>query len=319
MALSPHPPPLPSALLDPAVRAAVQRAASAHRGTRWTGSGFTDLADRGYHPCGIFQGTPFSVFAKLSAAADAHAQFSTELAGLRLLHDRAGAAVPVPVADGVLAVPPSSTLLLFEALPERLPGDRSPADWRSIGRALATLHAVPGPAFGLDTNGYFGPFPQPNAPVQPSNWTTFYAQRRLLPNLRLATDSGHLPASVATGIEQIIRRLPALAGPEPRPALLHGDAQQHNFVSTPAGAVLVDAAPYFGHPELDLALLGYFHPVPQHVFDGYTEVRPIDDGFPGRRELWRLFAYLAVVAATGGTTLGRQFLTRLDQAVTSYR
>jgi fructosamine-3-kinase len=319
VALSPHPPPLPPSLLDPAVRAAVRRAASAHRGARWTCTGFTDLADRAYHPCGIFQGTPFSVFAKLSAAADAHAQFSTELAGLRLLHGRAGVTVPVPVADGVLAVPPSSTLLLLEALPERPPEARAPEDWRSIGRALATLHAVPGPAFGLNTNGYFGPIPQDNAPVRANNWTTFYAQRRLLPHLRLATDSGHLPARVATGIEQIIRRMPALAGPEPRPALLHGDAQQHNFVSTAAGAVLVDAAPYFGHPELDLALVGYFHPVPQHVFDGYTELRPIDDGFPGRRELWRLFAYLAVVSATGGTVLGRQFLTRLDQAVTSYR
>ena len=83
--------------------------------------------------------------------------------------------------------------------------------------------------------------------------------------------------------------------------------------------MLVDAAPYFGHPELDLALLGYFHPVPQYVFAGYTELRPIGDGFPQRRELWRLFAYLAVLSATGGTALGRQFLTRLDQAVTSYR
>ncbi len=312
MALS-HP------LLDPAVRAAVQRAASAHRGTHWTGTGFTDLADRAAHPCGIFQGRPFPVFAKLSTATDAAQQFTAELAGLRLLRGLAGVQVPVPVADGLIAVPPSARLLLFEALPERPPGARTPADWRAIGRALATLHGVPGPEFGLGRNGYFGPLPQDNTPVRPDSWATFYAQRRLLPHLRLATDSGYLPAHLADGIEQIARRLPALAGPPPRPALLHGDAQQHNFVSTPAGAVLVDAAPYFGHPELDLALLGYFHPVPQHVFDGYAEVRPIGDGFPQRRELWRLFAYLAVLSATGGTALGRQFLTRLDQAVTSYR
>jgi fructosamine-3-kinase len=319
VALSPHPPPLPPSLLDPAVRAAVQRAASAHCGTRWTGTGFTDLNDRAAHPCGIFQGTPFPVFAKLSTAAGAAAQFTAELAGLRLLHDLAGVAVPVPVADGVIAVPPSARLLLFEALPERLPDARSPEDWRSIGRALAILHAVPGPAFGLNTSGYFGPLPQDNASVDPDSWTIFYAERRLLPHLRLAMDSGHLPAALAAGIERIIGRLPALAGPEPQPALLHGDAQQHNFVSTPAGAVLVDAAPYFGHPELDLALLGYFDPVPRHVFDGYSELRPIDGGFPQRRELWRLYAYLAVLSATGGTPFGRQFLARIDQAVTSYR
>jgi fructosamine-3-kinase len=306
-------------LLGPEVRAAVQQAATAHRGTRWTGTGFTDLDDRAAHPCGIFHGAPFSVFAKLSTAADGTAQFTAELAGLRLLHDLAGVAMPMPVADSPIAVPPGGHLLLLEALPERRPAARTPEDWRSIGRALATLHAVPGPAFGLSSNGYFGPLPQDNAPVHPDSWTTFYAQRRLLPHLRLATDSGHLPASLADGVLRLAHRLPALAGPEIRPALLHGDAQQHNFVSTPAGAVLVDPAPYFGHPELDLALLGYFHPVPRHVFDGYTELRPIDSGFPERRELWRLFAYLAVLSATGGTPLGQQFLARLDEAVTSYR
>ena len=313
MALSHHP------LLDPAVRAAVQQAASAHRGPRWAGTGFTDVSDRAAHPCGIFHGTPFPVFAKLSTAPGAAAQFTAELAGLRLLHDLAGVMVPVPVADGVIPVPPSAHLLLSEALPERLPGARTPADWRAIGRALATLHGVTSPEFGLSRNGYFGPLRQDNTPAHANRWTTFYAERRLLPHLRLATDSGHLPATLAAGIERIIARLPALAGPEPRPALLHGDAQQHNFVSTPAGAVLVDPAPYFGHPELDLALLGYFHPVPQHVFDGYTELRPIDAGFPERRELWRLFAYLAVLSVAGGTPFGRQFLPRLDQAVTSYR
>lgn len=312
MALS-HP------LLDPAVRAAVQRAASAHRGARWTCTGFTSLDDRAAHPCAVFHGTPFPVFAKLGTAADAAAQFTAELAGLRLLHDLAGVAVPVPVADGVLAVPPTA-LLLSEALPERPPAARTPADWRSIGRALATLHGVSGPEFGLaSATGFFGPLPQDNTPVRPDGWALFYAERRLSPNLRRAADSGHLPANLAAGVAQIIRRLPALAGPEPPPALLHGDAQQHNFVSTPAGAVLIDPAPYFGHPELDLALLGYFDPVPQHVFDGYTELRPIDDGFPQRRELWRMFAYLAVLASTGGMPLGRQFLTRLDQAVADCR
>jgi fructosamine-3-kinase len=305
-------------LLRPAVRGVIEQAATAHRGPRWTCTGFTSLDDRAAHPCGILHGTPFAVFAKLSTAAEAGAQFTAELAGLRLLHDRAGVAVPVPVAAGLLAVPPGGHLLLFEALPERPPGARTPADWRSIGRALATLHGVAGPEFGLGSNGYFGPLPQDNTPVRPNDWATFYAERRLLPHVRLARDSGHLPTSLADRLTRLAGRLPSLAGPQPGPSLLHGDAQQHNFVSTPVGAVLVDAAPYFGHPELDLALLGYFDPVPGHVFDGYAELRPIDDGFAQRRELWRLFAYLAVVSAPGGAPLRRQFLARLDHAVASY-
>jgi hypothetical protein len=54
--------------------------------------------------------------------------------------------------------------------------------------------------------------------------------------LRAAVDSGHLPQALAARVGDIAARLPALAGPEPRPSLLHGDAQQNNFVSTAAGA-----------------------------------------------------------------------------------
>jgi fructosamine-3-kinase len=114
-------------------------------------------------------------------------------------------------------------------------------------------------------------------------------------------------------------RLPVLAGPEPRPSLLHGDAQQHNFVSTEAGAVVIDAAPYYGHPEADLALVGYFRPVPDDVLDAYRDILAVDRGFPERRELWRLAAYLAVVAVAGDGPIGRQYLDRLAGAVRRYR
>ncbi|WP_432980498.1 hypothetical protein [Dactylosporangium sp. CA-233914] len=40
-------------------------------------------------------------------------------------------------------------------------------------------------------------------------------------------------------------------------------------------------------------------PVPGSLFDGYRVVRAIDDGFAGRRELGRLYGYLAVVAVDG--------------------
>ena len=114
-------------------------------------------------------------------------------------------------------------------------------------------------------------------------------------------------------------RLGSVCGPEPRPALLHGDAQQNNFVSTHDGAVMVDSCPYFGHPEIDLAHVDYFQSVPEELFDGYREVLLIDAGFAGRRELWRLFAYLVVISVDGDTPLGRAFLTRLDDALRLYR
>ena len=268
----------------------IENAASAHVGRPWVVDGFTDLNERASHPCGVLHGQPFSVFVKLSLAENGRQQFTAELAGLTLMRQRAQIVTPTPVGPGVVAVDRGS-LLLFEALSERVPEARQRDDWRSIGHTLAALRQVRDERFGLDElNGFFGPLAEDNRPVTSNRWADFYAERRIVPLLRSAVDSGSLPVEVAAGVERLIPRLPALCGPEPRPALLHGDAQHHNFLSAPGGAVIVDAAPYFGHPEIDLALIDYFGPVPDDVFEAYQEVAPIDPGFGVRRELWRVFA-----------------------------
>jgi fructosamine-3-kinase len=197
---------------------------------------------------------------------------------------------------------------------------RSTADWHRIGCALARLHQVHDTRFGLASfDGFFGPLPQDNRPVGSNRWVDFYTQRGLVPQLRRAVDCGHLPPGLAADVQRVIGRLPALCGPQPRPSLLHGNAQQNNVVSTPSRAVLIDTAPSFGHPEIDLAMLDYFQPVPAAVFDAYREVAAIDAGFAERRDLWRLAGYLAVVAVDGATPFGRRILIRLTDAVRRYR
>ena len=94
--------------------------------------------------------------------------------------------------------------------------------------------------------------------------------------------------------------------------------QQNNFISTADGAAVIDVAPYFGHPEADLALVDYFSPVHPEVLRAYGELGPLDPGFAGRRELWRLHAYLAVIAVDGAGAFGRSFLPRLADAVRRY-
>lgn len=115
-----------------------------------------------------------------------------------------------------------------------------------------------------------------------------------------------------------MQRLPELAGPDPGPHLLHGDAQHHNFLSTDVGAVVIDASPYFGHPEIDLALLDYFTTVPPESWSAYNEIRPIDPGFEQRRELWRVFAYLGILTVDSDTAFGRSFRPRLQAALDRY-
>ncbi|WP_433052560.1 fructosamine kinase family protein [Dactylosporangium sp. CS-033363] len=72
----------------------------------------------------------------------------------------------------------------------------------------------------------------------------------------------------------------------------------------------------YGHPEADLALVDYFAPVREALFDGYREVQAIEEGFAQRKELWRLHGYLAVVDVEGARST---FLPRVAEAVARVR
>jgi fructosamine-3-kinase len=64
---------------------------------------------------------------------------------------------------------------------------------------------------------------------------------------------------------------------------------------------------------MDLAQTDLFQPVPADVYDGYRDVRPIDPGFWERRNLWRVWGYLASVAVEG-----QGYVEKLAGAVSSY-
>ena len=307
------------------MRREIEHEISLHLGRTWGLEHFTDLNDRASHPAGLLHGPGLSVFAKLGRSDHARPQFESELRGLAVLRERGHVRTPMAIAGGLVPTPRGNVLLL-EDLGEIPTGKRTPDDWRAIGRSLATLHRVQGERFGSAHDagsepgaGYFGPIRQDNRPVASNRWDDFYRERRLEPALRSARDSGFLPTELGAGVELLCARLASVCGPEPRPALLHGDAQQNNFVSTRDGAVMVDACPYFGHPEIDLAHVDYFQSVPDELFDGYREVLLIDAGFAGRRELWRLYADLAMITVDGDSAFGRAFLTRLDDALHLYR
>lgn len=305
-------------LTTAAARNAIEGVVSGHLGRAWHIDDSTDLAERSSHPAMILRGDGLAVFAKLASGPGARKQVAAELSDLNLIGTLADVAVPQMVGSGSVNLPGGGSVLLFEALIERVPEERTRADWESIGQTLARLHSVHGEQFGLDQNGFFGPLPQDNSPVPGGTWADFYRERRLLPWLATAAAAGSVDEATARRVERLLDRLGDLSGPEPQPALLHGDAQHHNFVSTAAGAVVIDPSPYFGHPELDLALLGYFTPVPDATFSAYADVQPIAADFRERRELWRLFAYFGVLTVDAGSDFGRSFIPKLSAALDRY-
>lgn len=281
---------------DP-LRIPVEQIVSGHTGRPWTIKDARDMAEFACHPAAILSDGSYSVFAKFSEATNGFEQFEIELAGLRFLSERSGVLTPNPI--GIVSVTGGS-ILVFETVQAV---DRAPRHWRQIGQALARIHKNKWDRFGFETHGYFGPLYQDNSPM--SDWPTFYAERRLLPGLRLAIDSGNMPPGFIKQLERLISRLPDLCGPEVVPSLLHGDAQQNNFISTEIGPVVIDPAVYFGHPEMNLAYVDYFQSVPKDVFDGYQDELPIDPGFRERRDLWRVWGYLAAVTVEGPSYLGK--------------
>jgi protein-ribulosamine 3-kinase len=296
----------PSArLLNALYRLPVENAVSDHYGLKWSIKNFKDMNDFASHPSAILSDGVQSVFVKLSEAAHGQDQFEVELAGMQLLSERAGVLTPSPI--GIIPVP-GGVIMILEAV---LVVTRGGEQWREIGRTLARIHQVKGAHFGLETHGYFGPLYQDNRPTP--DWLTFYVERRLWPRLMGAIDSGNLPAEIIHQVERLILRLPNLDIPDCAPRLLHGDAQQNNFISSPMGAMVIDPAVYYGNPEMDLAYVDYFQPVPEEVFLGYQELMPIDPGYFERRDLWRVPAYLAAIMVEGAV-----YLDQLVSALQKY-
>ncbi len=292
-------------MISDAFRTSVQQIVTGHLGRAWQAREVNDMADYASHPAAVFSDGSYAVFAKLSQAANGLEQLENELAGLRLLSERSGILTPTPIG---LKQVESGAILVFEAVQAV---EREARHWRQIGQALARIHQVKAETCGLETQGYFGPFYQDNRPVR--DWPTFFAERRLWPRLIGAIDAGRLPSPLIRQIEKLIARLPQLCGPEVVPSLLHGDAQQNNFISTEVGAYVIDPAVCYGNPEFDLAYVDYFQSVPEDVFTAYGEEMPIDPGFGERRDLWRIYGYLAIVTVEGSAWLGK-----LSEAVRKY-
>jgi fructosamine-3-kinase len=284
-------------LTDNILRLPLEQFISRQLGHSWSVATSRDMADYACHPAAILSDGSYSVFAKYSDAANGLHQFEVELASLNYLAGRTGVRIPHPL--GILPAGSGHILVMEEVRSV----ERTFHRFRQMGQALACIHKVKADTFGLETDGYFGPLPQENSPLP--DWPSFYAERRLLPGMQRAVDSGNLPASFIHPLERIIARLPSLCGPDVIPTLLHGDAQQNNFISSEAGAYVIDPAIYYGNPEVDLAFVDYFQPVPDDFFAGYQEELPIDPGFWERRPLWRIWGYLAAVTVEGAAYLGK--------------
>jgi len=123
----------------------------------------------------------------------------------------------------------------------------------------------------------------------------------LIPLARLARDGSALPDRAIAAIEDIARRIDALAGPEELPARLHGDLWAGNRIIGAGGVSwLIDPAAHGGHREFDLAMMRLFGGFGADCYTAYAEEAPLTDGWEERIPLHQLAPLIVHSIKFGG-------------------
>ena len=224
-------------------------------------------------------------FVKTGTAARADA-FAAEADGLQALK-RAGLRVPEVVSQGVDG---GRAFLVLEHLELQSKGD-----FAALGRMLGAAHRHAGPRFGWHRDNYIGATPQQNGWCD--DWSEFWRDRRLRPQLELARKNGF-------DLEEK-NLLELLAGHQPLPCLLHGDLWRGNAGFVAGGPVVFDPAVYYGDREADLAMTELFGGFPPAFYASYKENYPLESGYRQRKHLYNLYHLLNHLNLFGGGYLGQ--------------
>jgi len=219
--------------------------------------------------------------------------FEREAAGLHALRATAAVAVPEVIRE-------SPAGLVLEWIEE---GRRTPAVDVALGGGLARLHGVTGPHFGgLDgaPGGYLGSQPVDLTPT--ARWPEFFVERRVRPLTARAVELGRLDASAAALADRVARRADELCGPPEPPALLHGDLWGGNRLVDVHGVNwLIDPAVYWGHREIDLAMMQLFGGFGEATYEAYDAAFPLAPGWRERVDWYQLPPLLVHAILFGGS------------------
>ncbi|MGD8340773.1 MAG: fructosamine kinase family protein, partial [Gammaproteobacteria bacterium] len=157
-----------------------------------------------------------------------------------------GAAAPAVIAH-------DESVLVLEHLPA---GGALAESWHDLGANLAKLHATPNAAASADQTRLYGwgrDYAFGSVDIENErlpDWPSFWAERRL------ANQAPHIAADLAARVERLAQELAGRLPAHPAPSLLHGDLWSGNILINEGHVTgLIDPACYYGHCEVDFAML----------------------------------------------------------------
>lgn len=196
---------------------------------------------------------------------------AVEAAMLRVL---AGTGIPAPSVEGE-----HEGVLLIE----HVPNDAvfSPSAWSDIGRVVRMLHDRTSEEHGWPVDYRLGTVEVVNR--QTGSWPSFWSQR-------LNSTASVLDRPWRERVSALAELLPDLLPAQPRTSLLHGDLWSGNILVSEGKLVaLIDPACFYGHAEVDLAMLTLFGDPPEEFWSSYGALEP---GWERRRPVYQLFPAL---------------------------
>jgi len=188
--------------------------------------------------------------------------------------------VPTPSVLGI-----EGELLILQDLPA---AGRVARAWAHLAEILDDLHMPTATAYGWDGDYAFGNVAISNG--WNNSWVEFWANNRLRCHLP------HVDRHLADRIARLADRLGDLLPAHPPAALLHGDLWGGNIlVNGDHISGLIDPAAYYGHREVDLAMLSLFDNPPI----AFYEACGLDEGWRERQPIYRLWPLLVHVRLFG--------------------
>ena len=178
-----------------------------------------------------------------------------------------------------------------------------------LGEELAALHTVTGSQYGWKQDNYIGTTPQLN--TRCNDWSQFWRDYRLKPQLEMAHKDGHAGRLFDLG-EQLLENMDQIMeGHQPAASLLHGDLWAGNKAYTTDGRpVVFDPAIYYGDRETDIAMTELFGGFSQDFYTAYQAHFPLPEGYKHRRDLYNLYHMLNHL-----NLFGRGYLSRCENMV----